>query len=136
MEKFFLPKLEFSFTLIKIFPQGGRKGEIIMTERQEFLMAKTREYLELLLDVDKYSLYPNAGELELYKSYLAELALEFPNQETLSLGIELMDMLYRAKEKADWIGAIEKLTVISLMFTGFPDDEEERSLEDTFLQED
>ncbi|MBQ7705574.1 MAG: hypothetical protein IJT73_09145, partial [Selenomonadaceae bacterium] len=63
-----------------------------MTERQEFLMEKTKESLELLLsDINEYMLYPDAGELEIYKSYLAELALEFPNQETLSLGIELMD---------------------------------------------
>lgn len=107
-----------------------------MTERQEFLMAKTKEYLELLLDVDEFSLYPNAGELELYKSYLIELTLEFPNSDTLSLGIELMDMLYRAKGKADWIGAIERLTVISLMFTDLPYEDEERTLEEISSQED
>ena len=97
-----------------------------MLEKQKILMDKTKESLEYLLYANEYMLYPDAGEFEIYKSYLSELALEFPNQETLALGLELMDMIYRAKNKTGiyWIDTIEKVTVISLMFTDFSSDTE------------
>lgn len=97
-----------------------------MLKEQKILMEATKKALELLLDADEYMLYPNAGEFELYRMNLSELALEFPNQETLALGLELMDMIYRAKNKTGiyWIDTIEKATFISLMFTDLSSDDE------------
>lgn len=94
-----------------------------MVEKQRILMQKTKEYLEMLLDADEDMLYPSAGIFMLYSSYLAELALEFPNQETLALGIDLMDMIYNARDKADicWFIEIERMTVIMLGFTDLSD---------------
>ena len=89
-----------------------------MIERQSELIKKTQEALELLLDSDN-SMYPDVMELEIYQIYLSTLATEFPNQETVALGLKLMDMIYNARIHTDfyWIDDIEKTTLISLMFT-------------------
>lgn len=94
-----------------------------MLEKQKVLMENTKKALELLLDSDD-DMYPNVAEFEIYRIYLSQLAVEFPNQETLALGLELMDMIYRAKNQIGfyWIDAIEKATFISLMFTDFSSD--------------
>lgn len=94
-----------------------------MLEQQKILMEETKKALELLLDSDD-SMYPNVAEFEIYQIYLSTLATEFPNQETLALGLQLMDMIYNAKNQIGfyWIDTIEKATVISLMFTDFSSD--------------
>jgi len=97
-----------------------------MLEKQKILMENTRHALELLLDSDD-ELYPNVAEFERYQIYLSELATEFPNQATLALGLQLMDMIYNAKNQTEfyWIDTIEQATVISLMFSDFSSEIEE-----------
>ncbi|MBQ7704061.1 MAG: hypothetical protein IJT73_01330 [Selenomonadaceae bacterium] len=89
-----------------------------MVEEQIELMKTVRESLKRVLDSNN-SICAHAGDLATYRINLSDLALEFPNQETLALALELMNMIYYAEQqkKFYWINDVEKLTVTSLRFT-------------------
>jgi hypothetical protein len=89
-----------------------------MNEDQKVLMKSVKKSLEYLLDSGN-SIGAPANILVMYRFKLSQLALNFPNQETLALALDLMDKIYNAQIKKNfyWIDDIERLTVTSLRFT-------------------
>ena len=91
-----------------------------MDERQRKLIMRTRRYLNELIACDDNQTISYLSAKIAYRNSICELARDFPDIHTLSLGIEVMHKLFlcfrQYDEKKSWLYSVEEDTVLALMF--------------------
>lgn len=88
-----------------------------MEERQERLISETRQALDDVLQSNDPK-GPYVRDEIKYSENLCELARSYPNEHTLSLGIELQHKIYLERNNKNflWIDRIEEDTMFAMSF--------------------
>ena len=82
-----------------------------MDERQRKLIMRTRRYLNELIACDDNQTISYLSAKIAYRNSICELARDFPDIHTLSLGIEVMHKLFLC-----FLYSVEEDTMLALMF--------------------